>query len=55
VLGRLLAELALGANKDSIPLPISTIKSFPFHRFHGIGARAVLHWREFLDQRESAQ
>lgn len=53
VLGRLLAELALGADHDSIPLPVTDIKSFPFHRFHGIGAKAVLHWREFLDKRES--
>jgi len=53
VLGRLLAELALGADSDKIPLPITKIKAYPFHRFHKIGAKAVLHWSEYLDQRES--
>lgn len=53
VLGRLLAELVLGADTDQIPIPVTNIKSFPFHRFHRIGAKAVLHWREFLDKRES--
>ncbi len=53
VLGRLLAELALGKSRDSIALPVTSIKAFPFHRFHRIGAKAVLRWREHLDNRES--
>lgn len=53
VLGRLLAELTLGADPDSIALPVTSIKAFPFHRFHRLGAKAVLHWREHLDKRET--
>jgi len=53
VFGRLLAELALGSDTDKIPVPVTRIKAFPFHRFHGIGAKAVLHLREYLDARES--
>ena len=53
VLGRLLAQLALGADIGSLPLPVTSIKAFPFHRFHRIGAKAVLHWRDHLDKRES--
>lgn len=53
VLGRLLAELALGADSNLLPLPVTSIKRYPLHRFHRIGAKAVLHWREMLDKRES--
>lgn len=53
VLGRLLAELVLGADTGSLALPVTAIKPYPFHRFHRIGAKAVLHWSELLDKRES--
>jgi len=54
VMGRLLAELVLGKDPRELPLPVSTIKAFPFHRFHRVGAKAVLHWREFQDKRETS-
>jgi len=53
VMGRLLAELALGADQGSIPVPVTNIKAFPLHRFHRLGAKAVLHWHDYLDRRES--
>ncbi|MBX2879409.1 MAG: FAD-binding oxidoreductase [Granulosicoccus sp.] len=53
VMGRLLAELALGSLPDAMPIPVSQIKSYPFHRFHRLGSKAVLHWSEWLDRRES--
>jgi len=53
VMGRLLAELALGKDPKDLPLPVSQIHAYPFHRFHDIGAFVALRWKELLDQRES--
>ena len=53
VMGRLLAELALGKDRDSIPIPVTSIKAYPFHRFHKVGAKLVLHWHDYLDKREA--
>lgn len=53
VMGRLLAELAMGVDQRDIPVPVTALKSFPFHSFHRVGAKVVLHWSEFLDKRES--
>jgi len=53
LMGRLLAELVQGADPNAQSIPVTEIKTFPFHRFHRIGAKMVLHWREFQDRRES--
>ncbi len=54
VMGRLLAELALGKDARDLPLPVTGLKPFPFHRFHRLGAKVALHWKELQDNREAS-
>ncbi len=53
VMGRLLAELVLGKDKKALAIPITTIKKYPFHRFHRTGIKIAVHWKEFQDNREA--
>jgi hypothetical protein len=48
------AELVLGKNKQDLPIPISEFNKYPFHRFHRIGIKIAVGWKEFLDKREAA-
>ena len=55
VMGRVLAERILGKTPDEIPFPIKPISAFPLHRFHEIGARAMMWWMRWQDRREAAR
>ena len=52
-MGRLLAEAAMGKPSDELPLPVTKIKKYPFHRFHRTGIRLLVPWKEFCDRREA--
>ena len=54
-MGRLLAELTLGKAIEAMPLPVTQIKKYPFHRFHRTGIRILVPLQEFRDQREAKQ
>ncbi|MGB0846700.1 MAG: NAD(P)/FAD-dependent oxidoreductase [Thiolinea sp.] len=53
VMGRLLAELASGKAPKDMPVPVSCIKKYPFHRFHRTGIRLLVPWKEFCDRYEA--
>ena len=53
VMGRLLAEKALGKAPAELPIPVSTIKPYRFHRFHRVGIRLAVAWKEYRDKREA--
>lgn len=53
-MGRLLSEMVLGKDPGELPLPVTGLKPFPFHRFHRIGAKVALHWKELQDKREAS-
>ncbi len=53
MMGRLLAELALGKAVDEMPLPVTEIKKYPFHRFHRTGIRLLVPFMELRDRREA--
>jgi hypothetical protein len=48
------AALVLGKNKQDLPISISEFNKYPFHRFHRIGIKIAVGWKEFLDKRETA-
>lgn len=53
VMGRLLAQTVLGESPADLPIPVSPIKKYPFHRFHKVGIKIAVAWKEFLDRREA--
>lgn len=53
VMGRLMAETVLGKSTTELPIPVTGIKSYPFHRFHRVGIKLAVAWKEFFDQREA--
>lgn len=53
VMGRLLSEAAMGQSIDELPLPVSKIKNYPFHRFHRTGIRLLVPFKEYCDRREA--
>ena len=55
VMGRVLAERVLGKADGELPFPVSPIKTYPLHRFHEIGARALMWWMRIRDHRETAR
>ncbi|MGB1012300.1 MAG: NAD(P)/FAD-dependent oxidoreductase [Thiolinea sp.] len=55
MMGRLLAERVLDKSADEMPLPLTGIKKYPFHRFHRTGIRLLVPWMEFRDRREAKQ
>ena len=54
VMGRLLAEAAMGKAQSQLPLPVTALKKYPFHRFHRTGIRLLVPLKEFQDQREAS-
>jgi sarcosine oxidase len=52
VVGRAMAAHMLGAREDELALPVTEISGYPFHRFHGIGVRAAMHWYNLRDNME---
>ena len=53
VMGRVLAAYALGKEAKSLPFPVTTPKTFPFHRFHKVGASIAVRWHALLDHWET--
>ncbi len=52
VMGRILAQRVLGMSADDSPFPTTKIKTYPFHQFYKLGAKAVMWWMRNRDQRE---
>ena len=50
--GHLLADLVLGRDPDSLPIPMSKMKPYPFHRFHRAGVKFAVSWMQFRDNLE---
>ena len=55
VMGRALAERVLGKATGELPFPVRPIRTYPLHRFHEIGARALLWWMRTRDRLETAR
>ena len=53
VMGRLLAQTALGENPADLPIPVCPIKKYPFYQFHKTGIKIAVAWKEFQDRREA--
>ena len=53
--GKLLADLALGESHENLPIPMTAIKSYPFHRFHRVGIKLAVAWKQFKDNREARE
>jgi len=53
VMGRLLAEVVMGKPTIDLPLPVTKIKKYPFHRFHRTGIKLLVPWKEYCDKREA--
>jgi len=52
VLGRLLADLASGQPEESLPFPVTSVRTIPFHAMYPVGAGAAIFWNALLDQRQ---
>ena len=53
VMGRLLAERTLGKEDADLPIPVTRIKAYPFHRFHRVGIKLAVAYQERKDRQES--
>jgi glycine/D-amino acid oxidase-like deaminating enzyme len=52
VMGRLLAERAIGKAAEDLPIPVTSIKGFPMHAAHRLGSRIVAEYMRFRDRLE---
>ena len=52
-MGRLLTELVQGKTPEELPIPITNIRKYPFHRFHRSGIKLAVRWKEFRDKSEA--
>ena len=46
---------ALGESHENLPIPMTAIKSYPFHRFHRVGIKLAVAWKQFKDNREARE
>ncbi len=53
VMGRLLAEAVMGKADSELPLPVTAMKKYPFHRFHRTGIRLLVPIKELQDGYEA--
>lgn len=49
-LGRLVADLACGADEDEIPMPVSGLRPIPLHALRRPGLEAIAIWYRILDR-----
>ena len=49
VMGKLLAERALGVSRTQIGWPVTPIAPIPLHRWRLPAMAAVVHWKRFRD------
>ncbi|MGI9304076.1 MAG: NAD(P)/FAD-dependent oxidoreductase [Gammaproteobacteria bacterium] len=52
MIGKLLADWSLGANPNDIPLPVTRLRSIPFHRLRLPAMRLAVRWKGLCDQME---
>ncbi len=52
VMGRILAERALGKPAEELEIPSTAISAYPFHRFHRTGVKLVTSWFKCRDEVE---
>ncbi len=50
VMGRVLAERALGKEAADLPFPVSPIRPYPLHAFTGVGIPLVIAWKGLRDR-----
>ncbi len=53
VMGRILAERVLGADPESLPFPVSSIKKIPFRGIQLMGKTTAVWWMRMLDSIET--
>lgn len=53
VMGRVLAERVLGAAPESLPLPTTDIRKYPFRSTQLMGESTAISWMRFLDYLET--
>ena len=53
VMGKLLAERALGAAPESLPFPTTSLKAMPFRSIQLMGESTAIWWMRMLDKLES--
>lgn len=53
IMGRTLAELALGKPESTLPFPLTKPKTFPLHQFHRLGVAIGIKWHGLLDLLET--
>lgn len=54
VMGRVLAERALGASPEVLPFPVSSVRSMPFRATQMMGKGFAIWWMRLLDRLELA-
>lgn len=52
MMGRILAEYALGKPAAELAFPVSTPKTFPMHMFHALGVTLAVKWYGLMDHLE---
>ena len=50
VMGRALAERALGKDATDLPFPVTPVRPYPVHRFTGVGIPLAIAWMGFRDR-----
>jgi len=53
IMGRTLAEFALGKSETMLPFPLTHPKQFPLHQFHRLGVAMGIRWHGLLDWLET--
>jgi glycine/D-amino acid oxidase-like deaminating enzyme len=48
-MGRAMANYIVSGNADTLPLPLSTMKSFPLHQFRRLYLSAIIAWYQLND------
>ncbi len=52
MMGRVLADMALGQPSADRAFPVTKPKAFPMHRFHGLGVPVAIKWHGLMDHLE---
>ena len=52
MMGRILAEYALGKPAEDLAFPVTNPKTFPMHRFHPLGVSMAIKWHGLMDNLE---
>ena len=52
MMGRILADYALGKPAQDLAFPVTTPRTFPLHRFHRLGVSMAIKWHSMMDRLE---